>query len=583
MYMFPVVALIVSTLYFSLIPIAHASAPYYEFNPDYAQSLLVSSDATSVEELFIPINEYLAGVDLWLSTGEVEGNITVSLLRNGTQLTTKTIALPAIADSEEGTRTYIGFPTQISVSSSATYTLRITSTSPTLRLYWGEQNTLIAHNGKTDPSFAGGRARIDGEDRNFSFKFALYETTESAPPVLSNVSIQQSTTGQASIHFFANEPVDASVTYGNIAIPYSSTYSSCVSGLVPCSIFLPVQPGASYTYVLTARDIWGNASTATGQFTALGSTTTPSPTPDTNQSTPTPSPITTTPSPTPDTTKPVITNARSSLSTPTSLSLAWTTSKASNGTVVVQLTPVLITVGGNSDPTLELEHLVTVGGLTPDTYYAVRITSTDTWGNVASTSLTVLTPRQAAQPVPAETSQPQASTTAPPTTPTPAPINASGNAGSTNVTWTATTQPPDQYRVDVFDSQNHLIKSVAVPKGKTSIQVEGLAEGDHRIVVYAQHDGVYEKVSAPATTHVRAISLAERLAHNAPAILGSILALVVLTIGGLKLRSRRNPATAGPAPVVPQPIPAPQTPPIQTPTQPPSVETPPQTDSSQHS
>lgn len=538
--MFQIFLAVVYAVYSSVIPSAHAATPYYEFNPDYAQSLLVASTPGAIEELFIPINEYLAGVDLWISTAGQTGALTATLLRNGTQIATKTITLPAIADSEGGTRVYISFPSQVSVSSSATYTLRIASTLASLRLYWGEQNTLVAHNGSPDPSFAGGRARIDGEDKNFSFKFALYETTESAPPVLSAISVEQVTTGQATLLFYANEPVDASVTYGDIVTNFTNQYTSCVAGIAPCSVLLPVQPGAPYSYTLTVKDIWGNTSTHSGQFVALGTDVTPTPAPTSVASpTPTPSAL---PTPTPDATKPVITNARVAINTPTSLGFAWTTSKASNSTVVVQLTPVLITVGGNSDATLELEHYVTVGGLTADTYYAVRITSTDTWGNTASTSLTVLTPKEAPAPDPVPPAQNPIQPSATPI-PTIAPITATGVAGATEISWTQpTTTEPEEYRIDVFDAQQRLVKSIIVPKDTERARIEGLAEGDHRIVVYAQHDGVYEKVSAPATTRVRRVSLLERVALYAPMGIGITLGIVVLGITGVAINKRRTKA-----------------------------------------
>jgi hypothetical protein len=221
--------------------------------------------------------------------------------------------------------------------------------------------------------------------------------------------------------------------------------------------------------------------------------------------------------------------------------------------VVVQLTPVLITVGGNSDATLELEHFVTVGGLTADTYYAVRITSTDIWGNVASTSLTVLTPKEtsAPDPTPPTTAQPQVSPTP---TPTVGPITATGEAGATEVAWTApSTTEPEYYRIDVFDAQQHLVKSITVPKGTASARIEGLAEGDHRIVVYAQHDGVYEKVSAPATTSVRRVSLLERIALYAPMSIAIALGIVVLGLTGIAIKKRhtKTPAPQATPPSVP--------------------------------
>src|SRR4051812_17505109 len=110
---------------------ALAVAPYFEFNPDYSQSLLVASSDT-VSEVFLPLNEFLSGFDFWVSNDSQGGDVTFAFFddRTGTELSSSTVTVPAIADSQDGTRLHVNLPSQRSVSGGNPYRVTISTNVP---------------------------------------------------------------------------------------------------------------------------------------------------------------------------------------------------------------------------------------------------------------------------------------------------------------------------------------------------------------------------------------------------------------------------------------------------------------------
>ncbi|MCC6934115.1 MAG: fibronectin type III domain-containing protein [Candidatus Yanofskybacteria bacterium] len=523
---------------YALSSIVHA-APYTEFAPDYAQSLLVASSETP-SEVFLPLNDHFSGMDLWLSNAGNPGDATFALFNpSGTLVGERAITIPAIADSETGARVHVALPAQIAVSGNQAYRMRITATEPHLRLYYATAQKLLAHNGAPLPAYTNGIARLGDEDTSFSFLYALYESTETTPPQISGVTITQINPTQATMAFSSNEPVDRRIEYNTASLDWTGQYASCLTGVQTCTATLAVTQG-TYTYTLTIRDSWGNQSSATGTFTISGTEPSPSPTQNpspTGSPTPTTSP---TPTPTPDTAVPIITNARTVTMTPTSATFAWTTNEPATSTVVAQLTPLLITVGGNSDATLELEHYITVNNLPPDTYLRATITSNDASGNAGKTTLNILTPKElAVTPTP---STPPQTTQAP--MPTPSALAASDTGGQPNIQWppAAPGQPTNEYRIDVFDGSGNLVRSVAVPADQYTATLRDLPDSEYRVIVYANHGGAFEKVAPPTTVRVHKPSPIERVSATAPYALASVAIAIGITIGVLKLRRPKNPA-----------------------------------------
>jgi hypothetical protein len=363
------------------------------------------------------------------------------------------------------------------------------------------------------------------------------------------LTVQQPLVGQARIEFNASEPVDSTLRYGPYGQPmtglvdFTGGYQSCVAGVQLCAVSFAVTPGTAYAYELTVRDIWGNESSITGEFTSTGmppaESVSPTGSPPSSSDSPSPTPIP------PDTTAPTITNVRAANITDASVTIAWTTNEAANGLVVVQSLPFLISAGGNSDSTLELEHAITVNNIGSDALYLARITTSDGSGNstVATTSFQTLAATP--PPAPSGSSTPTPSAT-PGTSPTPTPTISVGPSGETQWSPPASGTPTDGYRIDIIGADGKLIRTIRT--NDTSINLGDIPDGA-TVIVYAINDGVYEKVAAPKTIH-RGSTL-ERLLAALPYILGGLVIVIGATIGILKLRQRRKAALPPAAPPPP--------------------------------
>lgn len=512
------------------------AALFYEFNPDYSQSLLVATSET-VSEVFLPLNDFLGGLDFWVSDASTPADVTFTLYNPaGTAVTERTIAVPPIEDAPGGTRLHVNLA-QVAVTGNAPYRVRIATANPSLRLYYADSTQLIAHNGSPLAAYAGGLARIGTNDMGFSFKFALYENQESNPPQLTGVTVTQVSPNQTTITFNANEPVDRNLQYGSQTIAYDGDFSSCAPAISVCTLTLAVSPATVYPFTLTVKDVWGNQVAETGTFTTLSdnSPQTPTPTPVvTAPKTPTPTPTAT---PIPDTTAPIISNLRIVSLTPRTATFAWTTNEAADSTVVVQFLPDLINAGGNLDVTQELEHFVVVSNLPSDAALRAFITSFDGTGNQGGAFVDFISPHETSAPGPGTSATP---------TPSATPV-VTGPQGSPTIQWTppASGTPSDGYRIDIFDAANNLVKTITVPSNQLSVALGTLPVGDNRVVIYANNEGVFEKVAAPTPVNVRQVSLWERLLALLPYILGGIAVLIVGIVVVLKMR---KPASIGGSP-----------------------------------
>lgn len=223
----------------------------------------------------------------------------------------------------------------------------------------------------------------------------------------------------------------------------------------------------------------------------------------------------------------VISNARITSITGTTAVAAWTTNLAADSRVTVrsQLSPLYVYTTSYDDA-LELEHALTITGLTPLSGYFVDFFSQQnadepilTTYTVAFTTGAATEEELAAIEEAAEAAAAQSSSTAStsaPTTPQattetqatasstatnlPAATFAPGSGGdSFSVTWQtpADGAPNGGYRIDIFDENNQLVRQLRAPGDATSRTVAILPPGDHTVIVYADQDGVYKKVVAP--------------------------------------------------------------------------------------
>jgi hypothetical protein len=238
---------------------------------------------------------------------------------------------------------------------------------------------------------------------------------------------------------------------------------------------------------------------------------------------------------------PVISNLRAANLTPTSATIAWDTNEAANGSVVVFYLPFLTFAGEKSDATLELVHALTVENLLAETDYRARVTSSDNSGNVTTQTVDFVT--AGATPTPSSTPAPTPSGSP---TPTPTVTVQEGV-----ISWSPPSggAPTNGYRVDIFDSNNQLVRTITTDG--TSVNAGDLPDGENRIIVYANNDGVYEKVSAPGTALVTPQSLWEQLVLWAPWILGALVLAIALAVGFLKYREKKKQPPIPPTPLAP--------------------------------
>lgn len=481
---------------------------YLEFNPDTAQSLKVA-DVAAPSQVFFAQNDFLGGFDLWLANPGSSGTATFQLLNEqGSVITSKTVTIPYIAQTSNGTQFHVDFSSQVAVLADNKYSIKIISSMPELRLYYSNRVQVISHNAPFVSPYITGVGKLGSEEQTFSFKYALYETTESSAPIISNVSWTVVSPTQMRVDFNANEPVDFRVEYGPSGQGYTQStnftggYQFCAAGIAFCSVTISVSSGTTYQYLLTVKDSWGNQSQSSGTFTSgQGQTPTPTPTPTptgTPTATPVPTGTTTVPSPSglPDTTPPVISNFRVASLTDKSVGIAWTTNEAANSYLLISTT-FLTTVTDVSDPTLELEHFLSTGNvLGPSTTYIAKITSIDNSSNESKASMSFTTNAFVPE------SSPQTSPGPPPPSQqsSQSQVTASSNQGSGSIQWKPSvgTEPSGGYRIDVFDKNGNLVKTIFVPGGSRGVEIPDLAEGEYSVIVYADNDGVFQKIDQPA-------------------------------------------------------------------------------------
>jgi len=482
---------------------------YLEFNPDQSNSLKVVDVATP-SQVFFAQNDFLGGLDVWVANPGSSGTATFALLNDqGSTLTSKTVTIPYVAQISSGIKFHVDFNSQIAVLADEKYSIRITSSMPELRFYYSDRVQLISHNAPFVSPYITGVAKLGSEEQTFSFKYALYETTESSAPIILNVGWTVVSSTEMRVDFNANEPVDYKIEYGPSGQGYTQStnftggYQFCAEGIGLCGINISVSPGNTYQYRLTIKDSWGNQSQSTGTFVSgQGQTPTPTPSP-TGSGSPAPSPTTTptgtppppslSPTPTPDLSPLVVSNARVVSATDKSVQVAWTTNKAANSHLLIS-TPFLITITDATDPTMELEHLLAAGSLAPNTSYVAKVTSIDAVNNTTDVSINFMT---------MPTVLPSVSPTPQPSNP-PNPITTSSNDSGGSITWNSSPggEPSDGYRIDIFDENGNLIRTVNVPAGSNRANIPGLNEGEYSVIVYKNNDGVFEKINQPAKLKV---------------------------------------------------------------------------------
>lgn len=497
---------------------AAADLKYFEFSPDTPNAVNVAAFSAIYQD-FKPYNDFLNGADIWVDNAGSEGTASFTLLnQNGSAVVLKTITIPNIPAVWGGKKIHISFnPAQ--VSSTSTYKIKISSSLPKFRMYYLSKIDVLSHNAPFNYSNLIGSAYLGSAMQDFIFKFSLYENGDILAPKVANLAFNAISDNQMRVDINANEPVGLKIDYQATeindvrSISHSGSYNLCIEGENKCSLILDVFPNRIYNYQLYVFDFWGNQTLIAGAFES-------SKTGDFEIFTPF---ATST-----EVTVPAlsIVNPRIALLTPYSAKIAWSTNipAVSRGLVSLdqEWSQIITRMGDN---TFEFEHLLDTGNvLSPNTHYYALINSdslsTALTGEIIS-FITLPAPppdqkpttdnqqtnsqlnnqqnqQQNIQPSSQIQSSEQfvdASESLPILT-----IGVMGTGGGGTATavikWEkpASGVPSGGYRIDIFDSNNNLIKQITVSAGDDRISIEGLLPGEYRAVVYADNNQVFEKV-----------------------------------------------------------------------------------------
>ncbi|KKU90245.1 MAG: hypothetical protein UY19_C0005G0048 [Candidatus Wolfebacteria bacterium GW2011_GWA2_47_9b] len=478
-----------------------AEEKFFEFATDVGVPIEIPTGSIAIQEFKVH-NDYINAIDLWFDNAGSSGSATVTFLDSSNAvLTSKSVTIAPSDPFYTGQQLHVRFSKTVGITSGSWYKIRITSNAPKLRLYGVKRVQFVEHDAPYPIDSSVGGSSVNGESQIAVFKFALYEETDAEAPIITNASSTISGPDTMQIAFNANELVDRMVSYTRIGsgivptIGYTGNYSICFEDIFACPLTIDTQRDALYTYRLTVRDSWGNEAFFDGAFESWKPGT---PVPPADPTVPFVAPPAEAPSS--PTESPVvsvtITDARIVALAYNSVQLSWNTNKAANSSLVVSTDPVGAQVVSTvTTGVYELVHTISTGkGIAAGINYYATIISRDEAGSMAAQVLPFTAPKAGADAPPAV---PEGSSTPTETLQT----SVLGEQGLVSIVWDPLVggEPSNGYRIDIIDAQGNLIESRTVAPGTYAINVDGLAGGEYRVLVYADEKGVVEKVAAPAT------------------------------------------------------------------------------------
>ncbi len=475
------------------IPSARADSVIFEFAPDpwESQRFAFAGATGPVYEVFqAPADASLTGIDLWVDNTGSSGPVTLTLFDSAlSQLGSVTASVTHLSSIDGGHKVHFDLQTGIPIIRTQTYYLQISSSLTGLGLYTADRILILEHNRAFTNEYVNGTTKIGQDLQSFTFKFALYapistgSSYNSDPSstiqavsnststvqqqensiIITNARIATSTATTVTLAWTTNIATDARVgirTQLNPAYVVASSADETlelehlvtVSGLQPSiSYFADMFSSPGNQLVLTTYTI---------AFKTAAGTVTPPPT-------------------APPTTPPTTTTSSTTSTTSTTGTTSTTTSTTTTTTPGSTPPPSgTSSTGTSTSSTSGANPTSSTGTATSTTTNATSSTSSS--GNSGTSS--------------GSSAGGAGGITADP-----------GNkSDTTKVSWPSFGGGgASSYRIDIFDADHNLERSIKVPAGTNSKDVAGLLTGQHTIVVYAaKDDGTFEKVAAPLTTSV---------------------------------------------------------------------------------
>ncbi len=457
-------------------PVLAAGIKYFEFAPD--TGLMKNIGSIDVYQPFYPNNDFVSGFDIWVDNVGDSGTVSFGLRdANDNLLAAKTVSIPFVSPSWSGRVLHIDFDSPVAVSGIAEYKIKMATNMPNLRLYYANQVQLLQHNNIQVPvSSVLGPVRFGGVSQDFFFKIALYENSDTNPPVISNVTSSLISPASLKMEFNTNEPVDYQITLtpvrgGASQIKnWNGFYEFCNEGIVNCGATFPVEPNTTYNYQVIAKDYADNTSQINGVIRTAENPENPPGNP------------------------PVIFNSQVVAITPYSVKIAWQTDITADSKLVISRDPLGERIMTSiSDPTFELAHtLGTNNILEPGASYFATLISNAPNRQSASQTLNVTTSNTTSS----EDQSNQNQTTAGQNM-NELIISTTTVDSIRTVEWTGPNagEPKGGYRTDIFDANNTLIKQIITPAGAHKAEITDLPPGDYRFVTYANQGKYFEKVA----------------------------------------------------------------------------------------
>lgn len=540
---------------------------YFEYSPSTSSAINVSSFG-AVYQAFKPYNDFIDGVDVWADNTGSQGYATFKIVdQNNAAIASKQISVTNLPVTWGGNRIHVAF-SPLKVYSTSTYMLKVSTTMPKLRMYYQDDISILEHNAPVQTSQMLESAYLDNSQQSFNFKIAIYESGDTLPPEVSNISFKRVSNTQMRIDLNANEPIDVRMDYSTTynskqindieSLPFTGDYNICAENSSICSLFFNVVPDSTYNYNLYVRDYWGNQTEISGSFQNSDN---PAFSVNTGTSTAT--------QPANTSSSTMISNIRLAYISAFSAKLAWTTDIPAASRVLISTdqagTQVAARLGDN---TFELEHLIDTGSvLTPNTHYFATIISDNFSSDIAGEMVEFTTlpqnqnnnqnnnqtnspPQQLNQETPISNEQArqivqnngnfQNSSDSLPV------LSVSSNTDSNaqlTIGWDnpLSGEPQNGYRIDIFDHNNNLVRQINVNSGTHEVSINGLDYGNYRAVVYANNNDTYEKIAKSTGFEIaKKPSFWEKIGFNSLVIVFAVFAVLVFIIAViLKIKKKK--------------------------------------------